>query len=133
MIATLIDALRCCDQNEKEELTAALARAIEETDTEIHERVFDSLLQLIVAFVPFRKLSKDTASQSVPYRRRSQAQRGPTPGLLQNHQPRPHRNAQQQKRRVAIRLCVTELRVRCVATVPSHFTAARVGSLRHIG
>lgn len=33
-------------------MVATLSRAIEETDTEPHELVFDGLLRLIVAFLP---------------------------------------------------------------------------------
>lgn len=38
-------------------MTAALNCALEEIDVELHDAIFDGILQLIVAYVPFRTSS----------------------------------------------------------------------------
>lgn len=44
-------------------MTAVLSHALQATDAELHERVFEALLRLIVAFVPFGTSARDNKLQ----------------------------------------------------------------------
>lgn len=74
-------------------MVTALSRALEETDAELYECVFDGLLRIIVAFVPFGKFDStqnplnEEDSGVVP---RSDVQQR-NAELLQTHQRRENR------------------------------------------
>lgn len=46
---------------ERRKMTQALSQAIKATDSELYDLIFDSLLALITAYVPFRKLPRHHA------------------------------------------------------------------------